>query len=206
MTTPTLRLYRHAVSGHCHRVELLLALLGLPYQKIDVDFAHKPPELLAANRFGQLPVLFDGDDGISDSAAILVYLATRYDPTRRWLPTDARRAAEVTRWLSAAAGPLAYGPAAARVHRLFQRPGSPEPMQAIAARLFSVVEQELAARPWLAADHATIADVAWYAYVARAPEGEISLAPYPHLRAWLARVEALPGFVPMMVSAPPATA
>jgi glutathione S-transferase len=51
---------------------------------------------------------------------------------------------------------------------------------------------------------ATLADVACYAYVARAPEGDISLEPYPALRAWLARIEALPGFVPMLVSSPKA--
>ncbi|MEZ4359106.1 MAG: glutathione S-transferase [Kofleriaceae bacterium] len=200
MDPRSLRLYRHPLSGHCHRVELILSILDLAYQKIDVDFAAKPPELLAANRFGQLPVLIDGADAIADSAAILVYLASRYDSSRRWLPTEPRQAAEVTRWLSAASGPLAYGPSAARVTRLFQRPGSLEPMHAIAARLFGVVEEELATRRWLAADHATIADLAWYAYTARAPEGGISLAPYPNLRAWLARVEALPGFIPMVTS------
>jgi glutathione S-transferase len=196
-TSSTLRLYRHPVSGHCHRVELLLSLLGLPYQSIDIEFGKLPAEVTDANRFAQVPVLYDGETAIADSSAILVYLAKQYDASNRWLPSDPRGAAEVARWLSVAAGPLAYGPAAARVTKLFKRPISVEPMHAIATRLFDVLEQELAARPWLAGAQPTLADVAMYAYAARAPEGDFSLAPYPQVRAWLARVEALAGFVPM---------
>lgn len=66
------------------------------------------------------------------------------------------------------------------------------------ARLFLSllgIEQELEGRGWIAADRPTIADVALYSYVARAPEGDVDLQPYPEIRAWLARTEALPGFV-----------
>ena len=68
------------------------------------------------------------------------------------------------------------------------------------------MEQHLGQQPWLAADHATIADIALYAYTAHAPEGGIALAPWPHIRAWLARIEALPGFVGMQRSALPTEA
>ena len=60
------------------------------------------------------------------------------------------------------------------------------------------MDAELGRRDWLAGEAATIADVACYAYVALAPEGNVSLQDYPRVRAWLARVEALPGFVPMV--------
>ena len=66
--------------------------------------------------------------------------------------------------------------------------------------LFRFMEAELGHAPFLVGERATLADVAHYAYVARAPEGLVSLQPYPAIRAWLARVEALPGFVPMLKS------
>ena len=67
--------------------------------------------------------------------------------------------------------------------------------------LFKTLEAELSTRDYLASGAPTLADVACYAYVARAPEGGIELEPFPAIRAWLARVEALPGFVPMAVAA-----
>jgi glutathione S-transferase len=197
-----IRHYRMALSGHCHRVELLLSLLGLPYENVDVDLAareHKSPAFLARNRFGQVPVIEDGDVTLADSNAIMVYLEARYAPGR-WMPRDPVGAARVQRWLSVAAGPLAFGPALARVITLFGRADDPQPAIARAQQLFSVMEEELAQRPFLAGAEATLADLANYAYVARAPEGNVSLQDYPALRAWLQRIEALPGFVPFVKS------
>ena len=202
MTKPAqpIRLYRFALSGHSHRAQLMLSLLGLPMQMIDVDLAEgeqKAPDFLARNPFGQVPVIDDGAITVADSNAILVYLATRYDPTGRWLPRDAAGAARVQRWLSVAAGPLAFGPALARLIRLFGSKIDPSMALALAAELFSVMEAHLARQAFLAGDQPTIADVALYSYTAHAPEGGVSLEPYPGIRAWLARIEALPGFVPM---------
>jgi glutathione S-transferase len=205
-----IRLYRHVLSGHAHRIELFLSLLSLPCEKIDVDMvrgAHKAPEFIARNNpFGQVPVIEDGDVAIADSNAILVYLATRYDPDGRWLPRDAVGAARVQQWLSVAAGQLAYGPVLARFITLFGARLDLDRAQAISRQLFEVLDKELAKRPFLAGDGPTIADVALYAYTARAPEGGVPLEPYGHVRAWLARIEALPGFVPMRSSVPPAVA
>ena len=205
-----MRLFRHALSGHAHRVELMLSLLDLPCEKVDVDLvhgAHKAPEFMARNNpFGQVPVIEDGDFEIADSNAILVYLATRYDPAGRWLPRDAEGAARVQQWLSVAAGQLAYGPSLARAGKLFGARCDLDRAQAISRQLFEVLDRELAARPYLASDAATIADVALYAYTALAPEGGVGLEPYPHVRAWLARIEALPGFVRMKSSQAPVTA
>ncbi|WP_298830630.1 glutathione S-transferase family protein [uncultured Piscinibacter sp.] len=203
-----IRLYRHALSGHAHRVQLMLSLLNLPCELVDVDLAageHKTPAFLARNPFGQVPVIEDGDFVLADSNAILVYLALSYDAQRRWLPADARAQAAVQRWLSVAAGPLASGPAAARVAVLFRRPHNPQ-CAVIARQLFGVMDGHLAGRAWLAADHPTIADVAMHTYTAHAPEGGIPLEPWPQLRAWLQRVEALPGFVGMQRSPLPAAA
>lgn len=200
-----IRLHRFALSGHCHRVQLMLSLLELPCDLVDVNLPaaeHKTPAFLARNAFGQVPVIEDGDCVLADSNAILVYLAATYDERRQWWPVDARAQAAVQRWLSAAAGPLASGPAAARVAHIFRRPQNPQ-SAVIALNLFGVMEQHLAGRSWLAADHATIADIAMYSYTAHAPEGGITLEHWPELRAWLRRVEALPGFIGMQRSALP---
>lgn len=203
MSEPAITLYSFPLSGHAHRVTLMLSLLGLPYRRVDVDLRggeHKQPPFLALNAFGQVPVLEDEGAVIADSNAILVYLAKRYQGQARWLPEDALGAAAVQRWLSVAAGQLASGPNAARLATLF---GVPDPGGAAQARthaLLAVMDAELGRRDWLAGEAATIADVACYAYVALAPEGNVSLQDYPRVRAWLARVEALPGFVPMVFS------
>jgi glutathione S-transferase len=198
-----IKLYGAAISGHCHRVELFLSLLGLPFERVDIDLVgkgHKTPGFLAMNPFGQVPVIADGGTLLADSNAILVYLAGRYAPDPdAWLPRDPLAAAGVQRWLSVAAGPLAFGPSVARVAELFRRPANPEAIERSHA-LFAVMEQHLASSAFLAGSTPTLADIANYSYVARAPEGRVSLEPYPKLRAWLARIEALPGFVPMVQS------
>ena len=194
-----IKLYRVAVSGHCHRVELFLSLLGLPYELVNVDTgsgAHKSAEFLAKNAFGQIPVIEDGEVTLADSNAILIYLEARYAPGQ-WLPRDPVLASAVQRWLSVAAGQLTYGLHMARVIKLFKPQADPTEPIARAKALVEVMERELQSRPYLAGGSATLADLANYAYVALANEGGISLAPFPAIRAWLARIEALPGFVPM---------
>ncbi len=194
------RLYRHPLSGHSHRVELFLSLLGVPFELVEVDLtkgAHKEPAFLALNPLGQVPVLEDGDLVLADSNAILVYLALSYDRARRWYPEDPAATAAVQRWLSVAAGQLASGPAAARLVTLFKLPLDHEKAKDIAGQLFSILETQLASKSFLVGEDPTIADVALYAYSARAPEGGVALTPYPNIRAWLSRIEALPGFTPM---------
>lgn len=201
MNTP-IKLYRMALSGHSHRVELFASLIGVPLELIDVDLLageHKKPAFLTLNCFGQVPVIQDGDVTLADSNAILVYLEARYAPGQ-WLPRDPVGAAMVQRWLSVAAGPVAFGPAAARVITLFKRPTPPEDSISRAHNLLGVMDAELAARPFLAGGKPTLADIANYSYVAHVPEGNVSLDPYANVRAWLARIEALPGFVPMQIS------
>lgn len=202
MTTPAqpIRLYRSPVSGHAHRVELFLSLLRLPFELVNIDLrsrAQKEPAFLAKNPFGQVPVIEDGDITLADSNAILVYLAMRYDTSGRWLPRDPAAAARVQQWLSVAAGQLASGPGAARRSKLLGVKIDYEQATAIAAELFKVLDQHLTTQRFLVSDEPTIADLAIYTYTALAPEGGISLDPYGNVRAWLARIEELPGFVPM---------
>lgn len=194
-----IRVHRFALSGHCHRVELLLSLLELPQELVDVDLPgkeHKAARFLALNPFGQVPVIEDGSLVLGDSNAILVYLSRRYGAAR-FEPENAALLAEQQRWFSVAAGPLAFGPAAARAQRLFNSPIDPVPARQRAHALFTVMNAQLASRSFLLGESLTLADIANYAYTARAPEGGVELDEYPALRAWLARIEAVPRFVPM---------
>ncbi|KVN69337.1 glutathione S-transferase family protein [Burkholderia ubonensis] len=194
-----IRVYSFPLSGHAHRVRLFLSLLGVPFEVVDVDLAageQRRPAFLALNPFGQVPVIDDGGVVLSDSNAILVYLAKRYGDAH-WLPDDPAGAAAVQRWLSLAAGPIAAGPAAARLVTVFGAPLDHAQAKRVAVRLFDVIDAEFAKQPFAAGAQPTIADIAAYTYIAHAPEGGVSLDPYPHVRAWLARVEALPGFVGM---------
>ncbi|MBZ4691021.1 MAG: glutathione S-transferase [Cereibacter sp.] len=193
-------LYRHPKSGHCHRVELMLSLLGLPYETVDLDMAagaHKAPDHLAISPLGQVPAIDDNGVRLSDSNAILTYLVMRHGDAPVWRGDDPVEAAEIQRWLSIAAGEIASGPCAARLVTVFAAELDHAAAVARAHALFAVMETHLRTRAWLAADRVTLADIAGYSYIAHAPEGGVSLAPYPAIRAWLGRVEGLEGFVGM---------
>ncbi|UCJ14640.1 glutathione S-transferase [Pseudomonas sp. MM211] len=192
-----MKIHHFPLSGHAHRAVLFASLLGLKPELVEVDLAageHKQPEFLALNPFGQVPVLEDDGVVIADANAILVYLAKKTGRTD-WLPEDPAGAAAVQRWLSVAAGELAYGPCAARLITVFGYDLNAEEVIARAHVLLARLERHLSGRQWLAADHPTIADVALYSYLARAPEGNVDLSSYVQVRAFLTRIEALPGFV-----------
>ena len=192
-----MKLYYHPLSGHAHRARLFLSLLGVSFDLIEVDLAagaHKSADYLRLNRFGQVPVLDDDGVIIADSNAILVYIAKKYARTD-WLPEDAAAAAAIQRWLSVAAGQIAFGPAAARLITVFGAGFNAEEVIARSVAVLKVLETELDGRTWIAANRPTIADVALYSYIARAPEGNVDLTPFPHVRRWLSQIEALPNFV-----------
>lgn len=193
-----MKLYYHPLSGHSHRVCLFLSLIGQDFEMIEVDLAkgeHKQPAFLKLNSLGQVPVLVDGETVIQDSNAILVYLAKKFGK-KDWLPEDPIGAARIERWLSIAAGQIAYGPAAARLVTVFGAKFDTEEVIGRAHDLLKVVEDELSQHTWLAAERATIADIALYSYIARAPEGNVDLSAYPKIAEWLHRIEQLPRFVP----------
>src|ERR1700722_2354907 len=198
MSTSQIILHGTELSGHAHRVELLLRMLGLPYQFVTATPAvRSTPEFLKLNALGQIPVLQDGDLTLADSNAILVYLAKRYAPGGQWLPEEPVAAAQVQRWLSIAAGEVKFGPATARMVTQWNLPGSLPWAKQIAARLLPFMNEHLKSRKFLAAEHATIADLACYSYVAHAPEGGIPIEEFTSVLAWLRRVEALPHFKPI---------
>jgi glutathione S-transferase len=198
MSASQIILHGTELSGHAHRVELLLRMLGLPYQFVTATPAvRSTPEFLKLNALGQIPVLQDGDLTLADSNAILVYLAKRYAPGGQWLPEEPIAAAQVQRWLSIAAGEVKFGPATARMVTQWNLPGSLPWAKQIAARLLPFMNEHLKSRKFLAAEHATIADLACYSYVAHAPEGGIPIEEFTSVLAWLRRVEALPHFKPI---------
>jgi glutathione S-transferase len=195
----TIVLYGTTLSGHTQRVAALLTMLGLPWrlEQAPVE-VRRTPEFLALNPFGQIPVLKDGDLVLADSNAILVYLARRYDRQDRWLPRDPIGEAHVQRWLSVAAGEIAFGPARARAAKVFGRPGIDRAAAIeLAHKVLALLDAHLDGRSFVAATHPTIADLALFPYVFAAPEGDVSLGDHANVRAWLTRVAALPGFVPL---------
>lgn len=192
-----MKLYYFPLSGHAHRAQLFLSLIGAECSLIEVDLPngeHKREAFLKLNPFGQVPVLEDDGQYISDSNAILVYLAKKFGKTD-WLPEDALQAARVQRWLSVAAGELFSGPASARLITVFGAQLDPQVTIARAHRILALIEDNLGGQAWMAGTQPTLADVALYSYIVAAPEGNVDLAAYPLIRQWLAKVEALDGFV-----------
>jgi glutathione S-transferase len=196
-----IQLYGHELSGNSYKVKLLLSLLGLDYEWIKVDLmagAHKQPEFLALNPFGQVPVLTDGEVTLADAQAILVYLSRRYGGDL-WLPSEPLPLAQVIRWLSTTAGEIRQGPESARLYHLFKATNiAIERANQKSELILTQLNDHLAHQEWLELGHPTIADIAVFPYVALAPDGKISLENYPHILAWIDRIKHLPGFVGMI--------
>ena len=194
-----MKLYDLELSGNCYKVRLFAALAKIPLELVPVDFMggeHKRPPLTNLNPWGELPILEDGKVILRDSQAILVYLAAQYGD-ENWLPRDAAGLGEVMQWLSTSANELQNGPCAARLADKFGYAIDKANTLERAARILPLIEAHLAAHKWLALGRPTIADCAVMPYVALAPEGGISLEAYPNIRQWIARIKALPGFIPM---------
>ena len=198
-----IKLYRNPKSGHCHRVELMLALLNLPYDIIDLDMvngAHKHPEYLKKSPFGQVPAIDDNGLLLADSNAIITYLACHYGNEAEWAGRTAEERALIQQWLSIAAGEIASGPAAARLVTVFGAELDHDAAKAKAIKLFDVMNSLLAGKNFLVSDRLTLADIACYSYIAHAPEGGVYLDNYPNIRNWLASVAEQAGFIAMATS------
>lgn len=196
----TIKLYDASNSGNCHKVRLLLSLLGLEYELAPVVLAHgeqKEETFLAINPLGKVPVLDDGGTVIRDSHAIQVYLARKYDTDNRWLPIDPAELAEVTQWLAFATSDVWIGPALARAALRFGRPLTLEHHQTLARYAMGHLEARLAEHDWLALDRPTLADIACYPYAGLVEEGGVPLADYLACQAWFNRIEKLEGYVGM---------
>jgi glutathione S-transferase len=195
-------LYDSPVSGNCYKVRLLLAHLGLPYERrtMDVvDRSNRPEVLGGLNPALRVPTLVL-DDGrpLAESGAILWYLADG----SRFVPDDPYERAQVLQWMffeqydhepaiAIARFWLAYsGRADEFAARLPER-------QAAGRRALAAMDEHLRSRTYLVGDRLSLADLALYAYTHVAHEGGFDLAPYPAVVGWLERVASEPGHVPI---------
>lgn len=201
----TPRLYDYVLSGNCYKVRLLAALLDVDLEIVPVDFhpgnAHRSQEFLDLNPAGTLPVLEHDGLVLTESAAILVYLARTFDKGGSWFPDAPRTAGEVTEWLSFAAA-LTATSGVARLHDMIGRPADIDAARAGAIRALRLLEQRIAEQrfegaPWLVGCGPTIADVACFPYTALAPDGGILLDDFPSIALWMRAMRALPGFIVM---------
>lgn len=194
----TITLYDHPRSGNCHKVRLLLSMLGLGYESRFVDVlndVHHEAWFVELNPLQQIPVLIDGDYRVQDSQAILVYLARRYGLA--WFSEEARELGRIVEWLSFAANEIANSLQLARLHYLIGEEVDIGRADAAGRRVLRLLGARLASRPWLAADRPTVADLACFPYVGLAREGRLPLDDHPHVLAWIERIVRLDGYVSM---------
>jgi glutathione S-transferase len=198
-----LTLHDHLSSGNGFKVRLLLTQLGLPFQRIEYDLDKnetRTPEFLAKNPSGRIPVL-ELEDGtfLSESGAILWYLAEGTG----FLPDDRRMRAEVLQWMFFEQYEHEPNVATVRFWITHRSPMTPFIEASLPVKrsrgeaALGVMEERLNGRSFLVGERYSIADIALYGYTHVAEEGGFSLAPFPHVRAWLARVAGQPRHIPI---------
>lgn len=198
-----LTLYDYLDSGNGYKCRLLLALLNIPYTRVDLDLDKgetRTPQFLARNPNGRIPAL-ELDDGtvLPESNAILYYLADG----SAYLPTERLARAQVMQWLFFEQ--YSHEPYVATPRWIIRHLGRDHPRMAeMPERLekgraaFAVMEQHLQRNDYFVGNRYSIADIALYAYTHRAHEGDHDLSPYPALRRWLDRVATQPGHIKML--------
>ncbi|KQQ55927.1 glutathione S-transferase [Pseudomonas sp. Leaf127] len=193
-----MKLHDLTLSGNCYKVRLFAALARIDLDLVPVDLAggeHRQAPFMALNPLAQVPVLEDGKHVVRDAQAILVHLAGTYGGLA-WWPGEAAAQAQIVQWLSFAANEVQHSVCAARLVELFgyelDKPAALEK----SIRVLTLLDAHLQQHDWLAIGRPTIADCAVYPYVALAPDGGVDLQPYPQVQRWLARIEALPGYLP----------
>ncbi len=197
-------LYDYVLSASAYKVRLMAALLGVKLQLEAVDFhpgrAHKSAAFAALNPAGTLPVLVDGDLILTESTAMLVYLART--SCAKWLGGDTAKAqAQVQQWL-AFSGRLAASLGMARLHDMLLYPGDINALRhqghaALRELEAALTERRFAEQDWLAGDTPTIADIACFPNVVLSQDGGVSLDDYPAVRLWQRRIRSLDRFIEM---------
>ncbi|HET8899884.1 MAG TPA: glutathione S-transferase family protein [Rhodanobacteraceae bacterium] len=195
-----LTLYDYLPSQNAWKVRQLLHHLERPYRTVPVSIFEGEGQSEAFRRIsptGTVPAI-ELDDGrvLAESNAILMYLA---DGTP-YVPGDAFGRAKVQQWLhfeqervESVIGALRHWTMTGKLAR--RSAELVEGKRRAAVRTLGILESELATRPFIAGGGYGIADIALFAYASRAEEADLPLQPYPHLREWIARVEAQPGFL-----------
>jgi glutathione S-transferase len=194
-------LYDSAVSGNCYKVRLLLAQLGIETDRREVDVVHRTGRLELLGELNpalKVPTLvLDDGRALAESGAILNYFAegSPYLPEERFLR------AQVLQWMFFEQ--YSHEPYIAVVRFWVAFSADPPPEAEIEARrrpgyaALEAIERHLAERSFLVGERYTIADIALYAYTHVAHEGGFELARFPAIGAWLERVAAQPGHIPI---------
>jgi glutathione S-transferase len=196
-----LRLYDYLPSGNGYKVRLLLHQLGIPFERVELDIVRgetRTPEFLARNPNGRIPTL-ELEDGthLAESNAILWYLADGSP----FLPADRLARARVLQWMCFEQ--YSHEPNIATVRFWLHTELTDERRALLPAKralghaALGVMDGHLRDRSFFVDDRYTIADIALYAYTHVAHEGGFELAPYAAVVAWLDRVRAQPGHVPI---------
>jgi glutathione S-transferase len=193
-------LYDSPVSGNCYKVRLLLAHLGIPYERQTVDVVDRSNrrELLGHLNPGLTVPTLVLDDGrpLGESAAILWF----FGEGTRFVPDDPYERAQVLQWMFFEQYQLEPTIAVVRFWVVYSgRPEEFEPERPAkmkgGERALRRLEGRVDGRAYVVGDSLTIADIALYGYTHVAEEGGFSLEPYPGVRAWLRRVASEPGHV-----------
>src|SRR5688572_19281856 len=195
-------LYDYLDSGNGYKIRLILALLDRRYRWVELDILDgetRTPQFLAKNLNGRIPTL-ELEDGtcIAESNAILWYLADG----SQFVPEDDVQRAQVLQWMffeQYSHEPYVATPRFIVKHLPADSPRRSELPQRLerGRAALAVMEQQLTPRRFLVGEQYTIADIALYAYTHVAHEGLLDLAPYPAVRAWLARVGDQPRHIPI---------
>jgi glutathione S-transferase len=185
------------LSGPTYKAALALALMGQAFAYKHVDLragAHKQPDFLGINRFGQVPALVDGDLKLCQSGSILLYLAEKLGKMGGKTPEEKARVREWLFWENDRLASNIYRPRAIK-RGFMQADDSVYTMYAkMAGDALKALDTELANKSFLVGKEPTVADVGVYGDVAYAGEAAIDLTPYPNVQAWMVRIEKLPGF------------
>jgi glutathione S-transferase len=196
-----MKLYLNVLSPNVRRVRLVIAALGLDVEEKTVDFAkgeHKSPDYLAMNPNGAVPTLVDGDFVLTESRAIMQYLASK-KPESGLLPRDEMQRADVVRWQFWDASHFASHVGTIAFEKLVKpMMGMGEPVQAKIdealvnfRRFAAVLDKRLAGKSYLVGNAVTIADLTLAASLMYAKQTEIPLAEFPNVEAWFGRITAL---------------
>lgn len=195
-------LYDYVLSASCYKVRLMAALVGEKLDLQAVDFhpgrEHKSPAFRDLNPAGTLPVLVDGDLLLTESTAMLVYLATK---AGGWMGSGAVQAAQVQGWLALSAR-LGASLGMARLHDMLHYPADIAAVRSAGVDCLRELESHLtearfAGRIFLVGDGPTIADIACFPNVALAPDGGVALHDYPSIRLWMRAIRSLERFIEM---------
>jgi glutathione S-transferase len=199
-----MKLYHNPLSPNVRRVRLTAAVLGIELEEKRLDFAkgeHKSAEYLELNPNGAVPTLVDGDLVLTESRAIMQYLATK-KPESGLLPRDEAARADVTRWQFWDAAHFSPNVATVAFEKFLKGMlGMGDPDQgkikdALAnfRRFAGVLDKRLHGRNYIVGSGLTVADLTLASSLMYAKQAELPLAEFPHLEAWFGRMTELDGW------------